>query len=430
MPSIAQLIRQTYRMARNEGSREVVNNAMFLSGLQIITFILPLVVVPYLFRVLGPAHFGLIAFAQAFASYFMIVTDYGFNISATRDVSLCRNEKDKLCEIFSAVMLAKIGLMVVSLLVFGAIVLAFPRFQNDWVLYAFCAGAIVGNALFPFFVFQGLEDMKHIANLRIFAEIANAVAIFSLVHRPEDYLWIPLIWSDVTIATGVVGIYIVVRRFGLRPVLPSRKRLRHQVKAGWNVFVSALAINAYTTTRVFAVGLFTNNTLTGFYSVAERIAGVVQTFPLQSFSQAVFPRLSKVFHHNKPRAFELMQHIQTITARISYLTLPLVFLASPWIIRVACGMESEEATLTLQLLVVSVLFVASNAFRVQFLLVAGRSRAFRQIHLTMALIGLPLLLLLVKMYSYVGAALATVIIEGGILLLTIVRIRKFDFLKK
>ena len=66
--------------------KAVMSNVAFLSGLQAITYILPIVILPYLFRVIGPEKFGLIAFAQAFVQYFMIITDYGFTINATKEI--------------------------------------------------------------------------------------------------------------------------------------------------------------------------------------------------------------------------------------------------------------------------------------------------------------------------------------------------------
>ena len=83
---------------------------------------------------------------------------------------------------------------------------------------------------------------------------------------------------------------------------PGFKRVCQELEVGRELFLSIVAINAYTSTRVFAVGLMTNNTLTGFYSIAERISNVAQTFPLSSFSQAIFPRLSNIYRRcRRPR---------------------------------------------------------------------------------------------------------------------------------
>lgn len=423
MRSLIQLIKKTYAMAGPHARKVVLRNFASLSVLQAITYLLPVIILPYLFRVIGPARFGLIAFAQAFVQYFMILTDYGFNISATKEISLCRSEHIKVCRVFSAVMTVKIALAVISLLILCLFLNFVPRFRSDWLVYALSFGAVAGNTLFPLWFFQGTEKMRHIADLNIIGGIIYAALIFLLVRGPEDYLMVPLVNSAVFLITGLLGQYIVYRKFEVAYTFPGYKSVRRQLKAGWDIFISNVAINAYTTTRVFAIGLLTNNTITGFYSIAERIANFFQTFPLSSFSQALFPRLSKIFHKNKSRARELMHKVQQITTAVSLIFLPLIFAFAHMIVRVVCGSDYPETVLSLRLLLISVFFISANAFRVQFLLVCGKTDIYSRIHVTMAMIGLPLIFLLIYSFSYTGAALATVGIEAGIFTLTYVTVR-------
>lgn len=427
MNFLVKQIKKTYKMASPLERKVVMSNVASLSLLQAITYFLPAIILPYLFRVLGVEKFGLIAFAQAFVQYFMILTDYGFSISATKEISLCRHEHSKVCTAFSSVMTVKLVLALISLLILSLIVYSIPKFKNDWLVYVFSFGAVIGNTLFPVWFFQGTEKMKHIADLNILGGFIYAIFIFVFVKGPEDYLMVPLVNSLVFLITGVLGQYIVFRRFCVRFKFPGYENLRRQMKAGWDIFISIAAINTYTTTRIFIVGLLTNNTVTGFYSIAERIAGVCQTFPLSSFSQAIFPRLSKIFHKNKKKAFEMMQRIQHITINISLICLPLIFIFAHLIIRIVCGGDYGETVLSLRLLLISVFCVAANAFRVQFLLVCGKTHIYSRIHVLMAMIGLPLIFLLTYAFSYVGAALATVVIETGIFTITYFTVRKFSF---
>jgi PST family polysaccharide transporter len=231
----------------------------------------------------------------------------------------------------------------------------------------------------------------------------------------------------VGLITGVWGQYIAFRHLGVSFRFPGYTNLRRQLTAGWDIFVSLIAINAYTTTRIFAVGLLTTNTITGFYSIAEKLAGLCQTFPLASFSQALFPRLSKIFHKNKARAFEFMQRIQMITVTISLICLPLIFVFANLIIRMIFGGDYPETVLAFRLLLISVFFIGSNAFRVQFLLVCGKTHIYSRIHVVMAMIGLPMIFLLIDSFSFVGAAIATIMIEAGILTVTYITVRRLKF---
>ena len=422
--SLIKLIRNTYQMVRPHERRVVLSNVASLSGVQAITYLLPMLILPYLFRVIGPAKFGLISFAQAFVQYFMILTDYGFSISATKEISLCREEHAKVSKIFSSVMTVKVALALLSLVILGVTVYFIPKFRNDWLVYVLSFGAVVGNTIFPIWFFQGLEKMKYIADLNIAGGIIFAFLVFFLVKGPEDYLMVPLINSVVFLITGLLGQYIVFKRFRVSFKFEGYHNVREQLKVGWDLFISIVAINAYTTTRIFAVGLLTNNMMTGFYSIAEKIANAVQTFPLAAFSQAIFPRLSKIFHKNKIKALQMMQQIQLITIKISLICLPLIFTFAHVIVRVVCGGDYPETVLSLRLLIISVFFISSNAFRVQFLLVCGKTDIYSRIHVLMAMIGLPLIFLLIYSFSYVGAAVATVILETGIFTITYFTVKK------
>ena len=427
MPSLINLIQKTIKMVEPHESKKVLHNVTLLSALQLVTYFFPIIILPYLFRVIGPERFGLIAFAQAFVQYFIIVTDYGFSVSATKEISLCIEYKRKVIGVISAVMSIKAVLGLASFLVLGMMIYFVPRFRDDWMVYVFSFGVVVGNVLFPSWFFLGSENMKYTAKINIIGEFAYAFGIFLFIHEPRDYILVPVITSSSSLLTGLLGQYILFARFNLFFQWPKLKDLQRQLRAGWNIFISVVAINTYTTTRVFAMGLLTNNTLTGFYSVAERIANAVQTFPLYAFSQAIFPRLSKIFHKNKLKALQLMEQIQLITVLISLIFIPLAFILAPLIVKLICGGAYQATILSLRFLLISVFFISANAFRVQFLLVCGRTGLYSRIHLTMAAFGLPLLVILIYCFSYVGAAIATTIIESGVFTITYFTVKKLKF---
>jgi len=120
----------------------ITHNFLAMFGTQIATYAFPLATIPYLARVLGPVHWGMVAFAQALGLYLSMVVEFGFNLSATRRIARAREDKQQLEEIVAGVMGAK-GLLAVVCV--GAI-FVLQHFLKSFQQYGiiFWAGTLSG----------------------------------------------------------------------------------------------------------------------------------------------------------------------------------------------------------------------------------------------------------------------------------------------
>jgi len=279
---------------------------------------------------------------------------------------------------------------------------------------------VVGQVLFPVWFFQGMEKKKYITFLNILAKVIFTVATFVFVKEASDYLYVPLLNSLGFIVAGVLALWIVFRDFGVFFRIPSFEDVKHHLKEGWHVFVSLVFITGYTNSRIFAVGLFSpNNAITGYYAVAEKLMGIVQTFPLVSVIQALYPRLSKIYAENRWRAKFIADKLQKYTT-IAYLIIcTTFFIIAPKVVEIVAGSSYEETVLAFRLLLIAVLFINANAFRVNFLLVSGNADIFAKIHLVMGSVGSIMFFLFCYFFSYIGTAISIILIALIVLIQTI-----------
>ncbi|MDI9624354.1 MAG: flippase [Methanothermobacter sp.] len=372
---------------------------------------LPLVTFPYLTRVLGPANFGRVAFALAFIGYFQILTDYGFNLSATREISINRDDRGRISRIYSSVMVAKTILMFLSFLVMLVVISFFERFRGDYLLYIFTFGLVIGNLLFPVWFFQGIEKMRYISILRILGSIIYTALIFITVRGPGDYLLVPFINSVGFIIVGVYSQHIVMKEFKVKFLLPTMEDVRGRLVEGWHLFISTLAISLYTTSNRFILGLLVDNATLGYYAVAEDITRALQGL-ISPIGQALYPYFSRMQKEDRERAKTELKKILILISALTFIFYLVLVFASPFIVRILAGSSYQKSIPLLQILVFIIFLVGiSNVLGIQGLVSFGYKEKFTRILITAGIIHLITLIILTLILSATGAAIAVVITE-------------------
>ena len=267
-------------------------NFISLLALQGANYILPFITYPYLFRILGSAKFGILAFAQALAQYFILFTDYGFNLSAPRDISINREDPKKISDIFSSIMFLKIIMLAVSMAAITLIVMFIPKFKSNPLVYLFSFGMVIGNVLFPIWFFQGMEKMKYISFLNILSKTIFTCSIFLFIKKEEHYLYVPLINSLGYIVAGLLSLHIVFKEFGIRVILPTMNSIIFQLKDSFYFFLSRLSFSIYTITNTFILGMFTTDEITGYYAAVDKVIKAIAMLN-QPIANALYPYMSR-----------------------------------------------------------------------------------------------------------------------------------------
>jgi polysaccharide transporter, PST family len=281
-------------------------NIFALSVLQIINYAVPLISVPYLVRVLHPAGFGLLSFAQAIILLFDIVTDYGFNLSTTRTVAGCRDNREMLSRTFWVTLSAKLILMTASAIVLAAIIILTRQSRDTALLYWAAFLNVIGTALFPVWLFQGLEEMKFSVRAQALARVLTIPAIFLLVHKSSDYVIAGAIQGSVLIWATVFVVPATCKRIQFRPYVPTIAELVSVFRNGWHLFLTNIAGLAYSSTTVIVLGLVAGKVQVGYYSAAEKLIRAASAL-LGPFTQALYPHLAALRVQSPESALRLIR---------------------------------------------------------------------------------------------------------------------------
>jgi len=395
----------------SEDNKRLFSNFISLSVLQGANYILPLITLPYLVRVLGVEYFGLLAFATAIIMYFQIITDYGFNLTATREISIHRENKEKVIEIFSSVMTIKFILMFISFLLLAIVVFSFKKLSDEWEVYFLTFGIVVGQFLFPIWFFQGMERMKYITYLNILSKSIFTVAIFIFVQEENDYHLVPILTSIGFIIAGVWSLYLIKKEFDINFKFQKVEIVIFYLKDGWYIFLSQLNISLFSHSNIIILGLFTNNVAVGYYSIAEKVMRALAMMQMP-ITGAIFPHISSLMKKNRVQAIFKLKKIINIGTVIYIILLSIIIIFSEQIILLLFSKEALNSVIVLQIIaIVPLTIFLNNIFGTQIMLNTGKSKQFSKILFIGAIINIILCSILSYYFSYIGTAIALLIIE-------------------
>jgi PST family polysaccharide transporter len=275
----------------------LLDNFLALSTLQAVNYLVPIIIFPYLVRVLGVEQFGLFSFVMAVINYGVIITDYGFDLAATKHISTYRDLKEKVDEVFSSVIIIKMAMAVAFLFVLTLLILGVEKFWQHASLYYLAFGVVIGQVLFPGWFFQGIEKMRYITILNALSKIVFALAIFLFVHDSTDLPLVLLFNALGGIVAGTAAFWIAYRQFGVRFVWQSRERLLFYLKDAWYIFTSRVAVQLYQSINIIILGFFVSNTLVGYYSIAEKIVRALGNI-MSSLTRALYPYLGNLYQES------------------------------------------------------------------------------------------------------------------------------------
>ncbi len=370
----------------------LVKNTAALFIVQVSSYVAPLLVLPYLSRVLSVEHFGLIAFATSFNWYFITLVEYGFNLTATRRIAIYRDDPAKVSHIFSSVMAAKALLTVLGFVLMIVIVMATPKLRPNLPLFTISYMAVLGDLLFPLWLFQGLQKMENLIWRDLCAKCLSLGLIFAFVHRDSDYLLAAGFQAGATVLAGILGLVTVPFLTPARWVLPSMQETVTALREGWSVFLSMAAMSLTSSTNILILGLRSGPAEVAFYTAAGRLIVALRMLILPLVT-ALYPHISHMAHVSREDAVTFLRKY-ALALSIPFLAgSAVLFLGASPIIRIIYGSKYIPSIPLFRILAFSPFFLAvQQVYSTFFMLAFGYEKQWSRIILLSTVLNFAVLI--------------------------------------
>jgi O-antigen/teichoic acid export membrane protein len=341
----------------------LVENFTFLSALHVTNLVLFLITIPYLFRVLGSRNYGLVIFAQTIAFYFSIFVNFGFNLTATKDISVQREDAEKVSEIVSSVLTIKIVFFLISILLMSLLTSIIPILRENRLLFLFSMLACLSEALFPVWYFQGIEKMKYITFINVTTRVLATILVFIVIGKQSDFVVYPLILGIGTVSGALFALALVFRKRRIIFRFQKVKVLVNYFNENLLYFLSNVSTQIYANANKIIIGSFLGMVEVAYYDVAEKVINIVKV-PYSLLGQTLFPKFSR------DRNIAFLRKIIISTVIFTLGIIIILFLFSDIIVRFFSGTYNPETIDILRILSLSLIPISLSLFYGDLMLIS------------------------------------------------------------
>ena len=407
----------------NKEKKIIVKNYLALLFIQGANFILPLIILPYLVRVLGSEKYGLIMIAQSVALFLTIIVDFGFNISATKEVAYLKNDKEKLSQFYWNIVFVKLILIIITFIILLGMTFFINKFKLDPLVYLFSFGLVLGQAIFPTWFFQGIEKMQVITFVTVGAKLFFTLSLFFVVFSPDDYLYVPIFNGLGFVISGLFGFIFSLQY--VKFISPKLLQIKDIIKNSSSLFFSNLAVSFYTSSNVIILGFFAGDSIAGIYSSMEKLILAIKSIYTPVY-QAIFPNLSTK-PNKKVRIF--IDKIRIPIGILGAVISTIIFFESKTILNFAFNDALITSySIVFQFLGLISLFSSLNMLYVTLYFPSINKYKIRmKILISGGFFNLIVALVFVQFFTIYGVAFSAITTELFILILAIIYYKKVTF---
>lgn len=398
-------------LVRGLNMKSIKKNYIYNLSYNLLNVLLPLLVAPYLSRVLGVEGVGTASYTLSIVSYFILFSNLGIATYGQREVSMHRDDKYEYSKKVYEIGLFRIISTLICTIVYYFLFVSPCVNQEYNVIYLILTLNILSNAFDFSWFLRGLEEFKYTSTFQIISKLLYALGIFLLVKDAND-LNISILLSSMSLLLTSFLTFLTLFKYCQKVSLKQLKITSH-LKDCLIYFIPAIATQIYTVLDKTMIGLFSTTIENGYYEQADKLIKVILSL-LTSLNSVMQSRASYLF--SKKNMEQLKKYIAKSFSFLSFLAIPLTFgiiCVSSYFVPLFFGDGYDKVIINL--IIISPILISigvSNLLGSHYLTPAGKRRISNRAIVLGAIINFLLNLVLIRKYASVGAAISTIIAES------------------
>lgn len=404
---------------------QLKKNAISLSLLQIGQYLVPLIILPYLSRVLGVEGFGQFGFALAFMVYFVLLVEWGFNLYSTREISIKRSDRRARSQLFWNTLLARGLLTLASIFLLLLFIFLVPMLSELSVLLWAGVLQVLASFFSTSFYYHGIEKMTTMSVINLGIRLLSVPLIMFFVTAENHVALAYGIQTGCFLFASLVNLLMLLKSGQISWIPPQIRDSYEMIKASFPLFLSYAGSSLYTNSNTVILGFVSTPLAVGYFvagfTLVKAVVGL--TAP---FAQAVFPRSSQVLNCNNNMSLTSLTRLYQLQVLLGLALSLLLLTFMPWGVTWLYG-DAFQASIPIVgcLSALPLVISVASVLGMQTLVPLGRNRWFTAVILIGGILNCFLLYLMGYIWGAVGAAVSVLTTEIVIMLAMAIGVRKF-----
>ena len=395
-------------MKKKSSTYHFLLNVFSLFSVKGIELFVTILLIPYLIFKVGLTNYGLYAFALALVLFLVNTTNYGFDLTAVRELARSNGNRKKINQLFNEVFSVKLYLTGFMILLMLILIFSVPSFTSNKDVYLFSSFLLIGDLFSLRWFFMGLEKMKYLPVINLGATLIYVVLVLTVIQQPNDFEYIILLEGIGMLISGIISFSIIVNEYKIKIQLMPFGKVKRYLFANYSSFINLFIPSMVSNTAVFIVGVFSIPAHVSIIQLGVKFTNAFTT------ANAVF---TKVFYAMVNRKIQLMRKSLTALIVLGVILSVVMFLSAdilikPWL-KINDPVIEEQIIWVIKLLSPSPFLMAViSAYGVNGLLVLRKDKLFGQITLFSTGLALLIGLFLIWNYSYLGGVIFLLTARG------------------
>lgn len=387
---------------------------------QIFIFIIPLIITPYISRILGVDNIGIYSYSYSIIYYFMLITMLGINNYGSRNIAKLSNKKEQMSEEFCSIYYLQSIIGIIMLIIYNLLLL----FINDNKIIFALQNIFLLSAIFDInWFYFGLEKFKITISRNIIIKLFSLILIFVFVKESTD-LWKYTLIMSVSTLISQLYLWLFIKKHNIKLKKVSLKRIFINLKPCLILFIPVIAYSIYRVMDKTMLGAISGMTQLGYYENAEKIINIPVSL-VTALGTVMLPYMSKINSEDK----EIFNKNIMESFKLSFtFIMPMIFgllaISKDFSI-IFFGKEFADSGNIIIMLLPTILFSCiANVIRTNYLIPKKQDKIYAISTILGAVLNLIFNVILIPKFGYYGACVGTIIAEFSVMLYQVIKVKE------